>query len=107
VWYNPDGIANIISLVDAKKYFRVHYDSKREKAFVLEKPDGSTQCYVKTADGLTCFDTVNAPHPELGTALVTTVDDKKSKYTVRAYRQEAMLAHKLQTMIEYPSTETS
>jgi hypothetical protein len=42
VWYNPDGIANIISLADAEKYFRVYYDSKCEKAFVLEKPDGST-----------------------------------------------------------------
>jgi hypothetical protein len=41
VWYNPDGIANIISLADAEKYFPVCYDSAREKAFVVEKPDGT------------------------------------------------------------------
>jgi hypothetical protein len=41
VWYNPDGIANIISLADAEKYFPVRYDSAWEKAFVVEKPDGT------------------------------------------------------------------
>ena len=39
VWYNPNGIANIISLADAEKYFPVRYDSAREKAFVVEKPN--------------------------------------------------------------------
>jgi hypothetical protein len=41
VWYNPNGIANIISLADAEKYFHVRYDSVQEKAFVVEKPDGT------------------------------------------------------------------
>jgi hypothetical protein len=53
---------------------------------------------VKTDAGLYCFDTA-----EHGTVLVNTVDNNKSRYPVRAYRQ-AILARKLQTMIEYPST---
>jgi hypothetical protein len=106
-WYNPAGIANIISLADAEKYFRVHYDSKWEKAFIVEKPDGSICCFVnKTEAGLYCFDTAATPPAEQGTTLVTSVDNKKSKYTVRAYWQ-AVLARKLQTMIEYPSTQDS
>jgi hypothetical protein len=31
VWYNPDGIANIISLIDVEKYFHVRYDSEQEQ----------------------------------------------------------------------------
>jgi hypothetical protein len=41
VWYNPDGITNIISLTDAEKYFPMCYDSAWEKAFVVEKPNGT------------------------------------------------------------------
>jgi hypothetical protein len=32
VWYNPDGVANIMSLFVIKKYYRVHYDSNRQDA---------------------------------------------------------------------------
>jgi hypothetical protein len=31
VWYNPDRIANILSLADTEKYFRVQYDSNQER----------------------------------------------------------------------------
>jgi hypothetical protein len=105
-WYNLAGrIANIISLADVKKYFRVHFDSKWEKAFVVEKPDRSICCFVKTSKaGLYCLDTVATPCAKQGTTLVTTLHDKKSKYTVCACRQ-AVLACKLQTMIGYPSTQ--
>lgn len=41
VWYNPDGIANILSLADVVMYFHVCYDSCQEQAFVVEKPDGT------------------------------------------------------------------
>jgi hypothetical protein len=41
VWYNPNGIANILSMADTEKYFCVRYDSAKEKAFVVEKPDGT------------------------------------------------------------------
>jgi hypothetical protein len=103
VWYNPAGIANIISLADAKKYFRVHYDSKWEKAFMVEKPDGTERCFVKTTHGLYCFDTATCNTTEHGMALITTVANNKSKYPVWTYRQ-ALLVQKLQIMIGYPST---
>jgi hypothetical protein len=31
VWYNPNGIANILSLADVKTFYRVTYDSKTDK----------------------------------------------------------------------------
>jgi hypothetical protein len=102
VWYNPNGIANIISLSDATKHFRVHYDSTQEPAFIVEKPDGTERRFVKSASGLYYHDTAKAM-AERGTALVTTVAANQSKYPVRDYRQ-ALLARKIQKMIGYPST---
>jgi ribosomal protein S4E len=58
VVYNPDGIANIISLTDAEKYFRVRYDSAQEKAFIVEKPDGTEHQFIKMESGLYYLDTV-------------------------------------------------
>jgi hypothetical protein len=98
VWYNRDGVANILSLADTERYFCVRYDSDQEKAFIVEKPDGTERRFVKTDAGLYCFDTA-----EHGTVLVNTVDDNKFRYPACAYRQ-ALLACKLQTMIGYPST---
>jgi hypothetical protein len=45
VWYNPDGVANILSLTDAEKYFRIRYDSHPAKALVVEKPDGTERWF--------------------------------------------------------------
>jgi dTDP-glucose pyrophosphorylase len=73
VWYNPAGIANVISLADAEKYFHVRYDSKQEKAFVVEKPDGTEHHFAKTDHGLYCFDTATHDIMEHGTTFVTTV----------------------------------
>jgi hypothetical protein len=83
VWYNPDGITNILSLADAEKYFRVCYDSSTEKAFIVKKADGSIRRFVQTTAGLYYLDTATTSHTEMGTALLLTVADKKSKYPER------------------------
>jgi hypothetical protein len=98
VWYNPDGIANILSLADAKKYFRVRYDSSKEKAFIVKKADGSIRWFIETTAGLYHFSSATASHTKMGTALLLTVADKKSKYSERVY-QQALVARKLQGTI--------
>ena len=108
VWYNPQGIANILSLADAEKHYRVRYDSHHEKAFIVEKPDGSEWRFKQTPNGLYYLDTAPSvdqddPPDVDDTMLVNTVADKQSKYTARAYRQ-AVLARKIQKMVGYPST---
>ena len=86
VWYNPNGIANILSLSDTTKYFCVHYDSGVDSTFILEKPNGMQHWFLKTTAGLYYHDTA-APDPDddSGVVLVTTVASKKSRYTDRAY----------------------
>jgi hypothetical protein len=103
VWFNPDGIANILSLADVAKHFRVCYDSGQEHAFIVEKLGGTERRFIKTDAGLFYLDMANKDKVKLGTALLHTVTDKKSKYTARAYCQ-ALLACKLQKMLGYPST---
>ena len=107
IWYNPDGIANILSLADAEKYYHVTYDSRQDKAFVVQKPDGTERRFKQTASGLYYFDTgppmAEQEQHEHATTLLSTVADKKSNYTTRAYDQ-AMLARKIQKIIGYPST---
>lgn len=104
VWFNPENIVNIIlSLADIEKYFRVWYNSKQEKAFIMEKPNSTEWCFVKTSHGLYYLDTeVMAEHD--GTMLIHTIADNKSKYQVHTYHQ-ALLVRKLQKMIGYPSTQ--
>jgi hypothetical protein len=46
VWYNPEGIANILSLSDVEKYHQVTYDSKAEKVFTVHK-EGGNECRFK------------------------------------------------------------
>jgi Zinc knuckle len=103
VWYHPDGITNILSLGDMEKHFCITYDSQQEKAFIIQKPDGMEQCFIKTKEGLYYYLDTEVATTRHGRMLIITVVDKQSKYQVRKYHQ-AMLARKIQKMIGYPST---
>jgi hypothetical protein len=103
VWYNLDGIVNVLSLANAEKYFRVRYDSSKEKAFIVKKADGSIHQFIQTTAGLYYLNTVTASHTKTGTALLLTVADKKSEYSEHVY-QQALITRKLQGMIGHPST---
>lgn len=86
VWYNPDGIANILSLADMEKYFFIKYNSDTEKVFIMEKPNGMEKCFVKNDTGLyNLAITADPITSDQGITLMTTVADKQSNYTVRAY----------------------
>ena len=39
VWYNPQGIANILSMANVKRHYRVTYDSTRGNTFIVHKPN--------------------------------------------------------------------
>ena len=56
VWYYKDGIANILSLAQVKRLFRVTYDSWASDSFVVHKPDGSEQLFRECANGLHYYD---------------------------------------------------
>jgi hypothetical protein len=92
VGYHPSGIANILSLARAKDRHRVTFDSTDGNQFVIHKNDGTSGKFHESRRGLYFLDTKT-----VGTALVTTVADKKSKYSNRNYSR-AVLARKLQNV---------
>ena len=110
IWYNPHGgIANILSMADVCDHFCVWFDSSKEWAFLVKKPDGMTKCFIQLKAGLYFHDTAIKDTPTVyddtqETMLLTTVADKKSKYMARMYSQALLACKLLQAMIGYPST---
>lgn len=99
VWFHKQGIANILSLNQVAKHYHVTYNSDGPTpSFIVTKPDGSMREFHRSVTGLHYSDTAVT-----GTALVTTVADTKSNYSVRSYRQ-AVLARRIQNIIGRPST---
>jgi hypothetical protein len=68
VWYNPHGIANILSLSNVTKYFPVSYDSRDDEGFVVHKATGDRR-FTQSGRGLFFLDT-GADATGFATALV-------------------------------------
>jgi Zinc knuckle len=100
VWYNPQGIANILLLSSFQEKNRVSYDSEIDGKFVVHQPDGSQRVFEKSESGLYFLDTAVSIS---GTMMITTVEDKKSTMTNQEYAS-AVLARKAQNMVGRPST---
>jgi hypothetical protein len=96
VWYNPDGVANIMSLFVVKKHYRVRYDSDKQDALLVTKPTGRTMVFKPTSKGLYAL----ADHAT-GWVHVNMVADRQREYTKQEYR-DAVLARKIQNIIMFP-----
>ena len=109
VWYNPTGIANILSLAKAKERgYRVTFDSADGNAFHLHKADGTVRVFKQSSKGLYYLDTKaghEEPARDTEINLINTVADNGTKYSQRDY-SKAELARKIQTIIGRPSTKT-
>jgi hypothetical protein len=93
VWYNPDSIANVLSLAQVRRVRRVTMDTDVSPAFHVHKLDGSgTTTFHEHASGLYLYDAttplIAKPANHSNSAVVAysclqTVDQNKAKYTVR------------------------
>jgi len=99
VWYHPDGIANILSLHNVQKKYKVTYDITQGNGFVVNKVDGNNPVFMPSNKGLFYPDVKNdAAH-----VLINTVDKNKNKYMVKQY-SNACKARFIQDIIGHPST---
>ena len=99
VWFNPHGIANIMSLDNVAKYFRITMDTDTEKAMMVHKDNGQVMKFTPTGKGLYHH---NLSSEDGGLwSFITTVADKADKYTDRAL-QRARVARRLQNIIMRP-----
>ena len=97
VWYYQKGIANILSLNQVQRPFRVSYDStKNDRNFIVHKADGLLVCFHPSTKGLHYLNM--SLTPTHATVLFNTVEDNKKKYHPQDVKQ-AELAHQIQRTI--------
>ena len=92
VWFDPKGIANILSLKKVKAKYHVVYDSNSNSSFVVTKLDGTVFIFEELDDGLHYLDTSPAK-PQQGTVMVNTVAENKTRYTHDDYGTCELLGH--------------
>jgi hypothetical protein len=98
VWYDPDSIANILSLKRVSEKYHVAFDSKRGSSFTVTKPDGKVFEFKQSVGGLYFHDTSKS-----SIVMVTTVSENKSRYTNEDYLN-AVRARQIQVQIGRPNT---
>ena len=81
VWFEPTGIANILSMSRATKKFRVIFDSEGGNFFRMVLPDREVK-FQLIPNGLYYFD---ASDRESGVLLLNTVSEKREGFTRREY----------------------
>ena len=99
VWYNPHGIANIMSLDNVAKYFRITMDTEADNAMLLHRDDGLTMKFIPNGKGLYHHNLITEDGGMW--TFITTVADKADKYTHRAI-QRARAARRFQNIIMRP-----
>jgi hypothetical protein len=100
VWFNPKGVANILSLYIMTKYYHVQFDSKQDNALIVTNPNGHVSRFAPTGKGLYAYSGTSKDQLSAW-ALVNTVKDRKEEYTKHEYR-DALLAQKIQNIIMFP-----
>jgi hypothetical protein len=82
VWYDPVGIANIVSLSRVREKYHVSFNSAHN-IFVVTKPDGTVFEFRQSESGLYFYDL--ASNKCKGAMMIDTVASKKSRYTNEDY----------------------
>jgi len=59
VWYHPDGIANILSLHNVQKKYKVTYDSAQGNGFMVHKANDNNRVFMPSSKGLFYSDVKN------------------------------------------------
>lgn len=105
VWYNPDGIANILSLSRMKGRFHVTYDSGEGNTFCACR-DGRKYYFQESDKGL-YYMVGNGFNRDKGGdfVMVETVAGNRSKFSRHDYHQ-AELARRIQIATGQPSAKT-
>lgn len=105
VWYHPEAIANILSLSNVQKRFRVTFDSDHRNQFVVYRPDGTRRVFRPTEKGLytSAVNSVSAvTNAGEQVAMASTVEEIKTSYTRREVKR-AEAARRLMAIICRPS----
>ena len=107
VWYNPRGVANILSLANVTKHYRVTMDSSNSPMIAVHRQDGTVINFEPSEAGLYKYDLSSheSPLDQMWSMMsaISTVDDCAAKYTKRAYKK-AIEARRLQNILMRPTS---
>jgi len=106
VWYHPSGAANVLSLRNVSRHFRVTMDTKHNNCLTIGcRHDPSPRLrFAASASGLYYHDTNSSDtNNNIFGSFLTTVSEKKAAYTQRGI-QQAQLARRVHDIIMRPAT---
>ena len=104
IWYDEKSVANILSLAEVGRKFRVTFDTEYENKCVLHKSDGSAISFKCAPNGLYYHDIRWKTERVKDYTLLSTVANNKENYTRRQV-QQADNAVRLYKMIGLPTVE--
>jgi hypothetical protein len=71
VWYNPESIANILSLAEVRRVCRITMDTSESPAFIVHRLDGSEMRFEEADSGLYVFSPNDSTSVKMYTLLQT------------------------------------
>ena len=102
VWYHPHGVANILSLRNLTRYYRVTMDSQSSNCLTLHTNDGTRYDFYPSNSGLYRL-VLSTPDEAINMwSFVTTVAEQARHYTRRDL-ERAQDARQMQNIIMHPS----
>jgi len=108
VWYNPDLLANILSLAEVQCKYRVTMDSALKPSMCVHRSDGTVTKFVEYASGLYYHDTApsikSSSKSVSGYSCIVTVAGNKDRFHHRKIK-DANRARVLYSMIGRPSQQ--
>ena len=103
VWYDPNAVANILSLGRVTRRFKVTFDSEGSDGFIVHLPNGRVRRFKQTERGLYASQFLTQRQQgQAVTLTIATVEGNKAQFTKREVKQ-AERARRLQTTLLFPS----
>ena len=106
VWYNPNSLANILSLASVRKVCRVTMDTNIENAIFVHKKDGTIMKFSASSKGLYYYEVPKTVKSKTSVDaylfLIKTVDGNKAQFTQREL-EGAEHARKIYALTNSPS----
>ncbi|KAL7566006.1 hypothetical protein ACA910_011026 [Epithemia clementina (nom. ined.)] len=103
VWYNPKGIANIMSLHNVAKHYRLLMDTNKSNAIHLHKADGGVVTFTPSTNGLYKYEATDDENMDEFWSFIQTVQDQSDKYRAQQV-EKAKLARRIQNIIMRPGS---
>ena len=98
VWFHPKYITNVLSLCLLTQIYRITYDSDKDGAFIVHRPNKSNLIFTRQPGGLNLIRIdPNTQH----LSFVNTVSDNLTRYSRRQIGQ-ARVARELLAKVGYP-----